>query len=286
MDARTYEHRIIQLNGLRLHTVLAGPADGPAVVLLHGFPDFWIGWRHQIDALASAGFRVVVPDQRGYNTSGKPAGILQYALARLVGDLEGLADALELKRFHLVGHDWGGIVSWAAGTLLGNRLDRLVILNAPHPEVLFSYALRSPMQFVRSSYAAFFQFPWLPEALLGASRSSVLAQALERSARPGTFTPQDMAQYREAWDRPGALTGMLNWYRALRYRPRLPDPITAPTLVLWGMKDTALESGLATASLALCTDGRLETFPEATHWLQREEHEAVNAALLGFLKGG
>jgi pimeloyl-ACP methyl ester carboxylesterase len=285
MTSPDLQHRFIEAGGLRFHMVEAGPADGPAVLLLHGFPDFWIGWRAQIEALSTAGFRVLVPDQRGYNASAKPLGIHAYALARLVGDVAALADALDLRRFHLVGHDWGGIVAWAAGTMLRDRIERLAVLNAPHPEVLFPYALRSPTQFLRSSYAAFFQFPWLPEALLGISQSALLARALERSARPGTFPPPEIARYRESWQRPGALTAMLNWYRALRYRPRLPEPIEAPVLVLWGMKDQALEAGLARASLELCRNGRLETFPEATHWLQREEPEAVNAALIGFLRG-
>src|SRR5690606_19168326 len=137
--------------------------------------------------------------------------------------------------------DWGGIVAWAAGAKLPHRLDRLVILNAPHPEVLLAHAFNSPTQFLRSSYAAFFQLPLLPEAILGAQRSAVLARALVKSSRPGTFTEAEIAEYRQAWEQPGALTGMLNWYRALRFRSRIPERITTPTLVLWGMRDQALE---------------------------------------------
>ncbi|MHB9363715.1 alpha/beta hydrolase [Mesorhizobium sp. LNJC403B00] len=211
-------------------------------MLLHGFPDFWIGWRRQIDALATAGFRVIVPDQRGYNTSDKPKAIREYTLPKLVGDVVAIADALGIGRFHLVGHDWGGIVAWAAGAKLPHRLERLVILNAPHPEVLLAHSLRSPTQFLRSSYAAFFQLPLLPEAFLGAGRSALLARALIKSSRTDAFTAEEIAEYRQAWERPGALTGMLNWYRALRFRPSLKERITTPTLVLWG--DAGPSSGI------------------------------------------
>ncbi|MBB3934594.1 alpha/beta fold hydrolase [Aureimonas phyllosphaerae] len=277
-------HRTIHCNGLRLHVVQAGPASGPPVVLLHGFPDFWIGWRPQMKALAEAGFRVIVPDQRGYNLSDKPKGVGAYALPKLVGDVLALSDALGHERFDLVGHDWGGIVAWTLAAKAPHRLRRLAILNAPHPEALFPHALRSPTQFLRSGYAAFFQFPLLPEAVLGARRFAVMVRALRQTGRPDAFTSADLDLYREAWSRPGALTGMLNWYRALRLRPRVQERITVPTLILWGLQDTALERGLADRSLRFCDNRRLETFRDATHWLHREEPGRVNAALLSFLK--
>ncbi|MBB4003215.1 alpha/beta fold hydrolase [Aurantimonas endophytica] len=279
------EHRFVTVGSIQLHVVQAGPAKGKPVMLLHGFPDFWFGWRHQFEALACAGFRIIVPDQRGYNTSDKPKGIGEYRLSKLVGDVAGLADALGYERFHLVGHDWGGIVGWAAGAKLPHRVDKLVILNAPHPEALFPYALRSPTQLLRSSYAGFFQFPLLPEIILGARRSAILVRALERSSRQDAFTNEDLADYRRAWEQQGALTAMLNWYRALRFRPIMKERIGTPTLVLWGMQDQALEFGLAQRSLAFCDHGYLETFDIATHWVHREEAAAVNAALVSFLDG-
>ncbi|MER8824788.1 alpha/beta hydrolase [Mesorhizobium sp. M0166] len=279
------EHQFVNAGSIRFHVVQAGPAGGKPVMLLHGFPDFWIGWRRQIGTLASAGYRVIVPDQRGYNTSDKPEGISEYTLPKLLGDVFALADALGIGRFHLVGHDWGGIVAWAAGAKLPHRLDKLVILNAPHPDVVFTHALRSPTQFLRSSYVVFFQIPLLPEAVLGARRSALLARALRTSSREGAFEEEEIAEYRQAWERPGALTNMLNWYRALPFRPSLKERITTPTLVMWGMQDQALESGLAKRSLALCDDGRVQTFEKGTHWVQREESNAVNAALLAFLEG-
>jgi pimeloyl-ACP methyl ester carboxylesterase len=269
---------------VRLHVVQAGPIGGAPVILLHGFPDFWIGWRHQIEGLAAAGFRVIAPDQRGYNLSDKPRGIRRYTADKLVNDVAGVADALGLQRFHLVGHDWGGIVAWSFAATLPQRLDKLVILNAPHPDALLPYALRSPLQLLRSSYAAFFQLPWLPETALSTNRFAALVQVLTSSSRAGAFTPEDIAEYREAWGKSGALTAMLNWYRALPYRPKLKQQVTAPTLILWGMRDRFLETGLAERSLSFCRDGRLHTFPSATHWLQREEAPAVNSAISSFLQ--
>lgn len=283
MVSNAPDHRFVKVGSVRLHVVQSGPAHGKPVMLLHGFPDFWLGWRRQIDALASAGFRVIVPDQRGYNISDKPQGMREYTIPKLLGDVVALADALGIGRFHLVGHDWGGIIAWVAGAKVAHRLDKLVILNAPHPEVLFAHAWRSPTQFLRSSYVAFFQLPLLPEAVLGARHSALLARALVKSSRVDAFKEDDIAAYRQAWERPGALTGMLNWYRALRLRPSMKERITTPTFVLWGMQDQALEFGLAERSLALCADGRLETFEQASHWVQREEASAVNAALLAFL---
>jgi pimeloyl-ACP methyl ester carboxylesterase len=284
MVAHELEHGFIDVGGISLHVVQAGPASGKPVILLHGFPDAWFGWRPQIAALAGAGYRVIIPDQRGYNTSEKPRGVRQYFLGHLLNDLAGLADELQLGKFHLVGHDWGGIVAWAAGAQMSEHVDKLVILNAPHPEVLLPHALRSPSQLLRSSYVAFFQLPLLPETVLGAHDSQLLVRALLKSSRPGAFTDGDIAEYRRAWARPGALTAMLNWYRALRYRKNLKQRISTPTLVLWGKQDQALELGLAQLSLGLCDNGRLEIFENATHWLHREEAPAVNAALLSFLE--
>jgi pimeloyl-ACP methyl ester carboxylesterase len=279
------EHRFVDAGLVKLHVAIVGPPDGQPVILLHGFPDHWIGWKHQIPALAAAGYRLIIPDQRGYNTSDKPAGVRPYALRRLVEDVLLLAKALDIERFHLIGHDWGGIVAWGVAAEAPARVERLVILNAPHPDALFGYALRSPTQFLRSAYVGFFQFPWLPEALLSARGSKILERALVRTARPGAFFDEDLALYRQAWRQPRALTSMLNWYRALRYRPSYPDLIDTPTLVLWGEKDTALEPGLAEASARHGADARVVFFPDATHWLHREAPQAVNEQILDFLAG-
>lgn len=274
----------VDLSGLRLHVAQAGPADGVPVILLHGFPEFWFGWRVQIGPLAARGFRLIVPDQRGYNLSDRPEGIPAYHLDRLAGDVIALADALGLARFRLVGHDWGGLVAWWAASFFPDRIERLAILNAPHPGIAGTYMRRHPGQWLRSWYVAFFQMPRLPEARLTADGARALRQALAETSRKGTFGEADLDRYAEAWLRPGAMTAMLNWYRALRLPRRRPPRVAMPTLILWGRRDHALQPGLAEASLALCDDGRIRWFAQATHWVQHEEAEAVNAALAGFLR--
>jgi epoxide hydrolase 4 len=274
-------------DGTRLHVVEAGPEDGPLVVLLHGFPEFWYGWRHQIGPLAAAGWRVAVPDQRGYNLSDKPRGIRAYTLDRLAGDVLAVADAAGRDRFSLVGHDWGGVVAWWLASRHPGRLDRLAILNAPHPATLSGHMRRHPTQALRSWYVAFFQLPGLPERVLSAGGFRFARRALERTSRPGTFGEEDLARYREAWGRPGALTAMLDWYRALRCPQSAAGMrVRVPTLVLWGRRDAFLDEGLAERALSLCDDGRLQAWDDAGHWIQHEQAGRVNAALTAFLSGG
>lgn len=274
-----------EVNGVTLHCVEAGPRDGPLVILLHGFPEFWWGWRYQIGPLADAGFRVLVPDQRGYNLSDKPDGRRAYDLDILAKDVVALAGSLGRERFSVVGHDWGGLVAWWTASRHPDRIEKLVVLNAPHPAVAGTYMRSHPSQMLRSLYVGFFQIPRLPEALLSASGHRSLKDAIVRTSRPGTFSDEDVAQYEKAWSQPGALTTMLNWYRALPFRPAMKDPaVRAPTLVIWGTRDRFLEKGLAEASLALCTSGSVRWIESATHWVQHEEPDAVNAAMVEFLK--
>ena len=275
------------VDGLSLHVVEAGPADGPLLVLLHGFPEFWWAWRHQITPLAERGYHVVVPDMRGYNLSGAPREVSAYALDRLVADVVALADGYGADRFDLVGHDWGGIVAGGTGARYPERLGRLVVMDAPHPDLWSRQALAHPTQALRSTYVAYFQVPRVPEATLGAFGCAGLRTMVKASARPDAFAPGDLDRYVEAWSRPGALTGMLNYYRALRERtaPREPARITVPTLVLWGEKDSFLEHHVAHAALALCDDGQLSVIKGATHWLHLEEPARVNAKIIAFLDG-
>ena len=276
--------RRVALPGVSLHVAEAGPAAGTPTILLHGFPEFWYGWRRQIGPLAAAGHRVVVPDQRGYNLSDKPDGVAAYHLDRLAGDVVALADACGFARVRLVGHDWGGLVAWWAASHHPDRIERLAILNAPHPGIVGSYLRRHPGQWLRSAYVALFQILGLPERRLTADDGRVLRRALVRTSRPGTFTEADLDAYARAWAQPGAMTAMLAWYRALARLPRAAPPrVSMPTLILWGMQDHALQSGLAEASLSLCDKGRIAWHPRATHWLQHEEPETVTRDLLAFL---
>jgi epoxide hydrolase 4 len=278
-------HTVRQAGRLRLHCVEAGPQHGPLTLLLHGFPECWWGWRRQIVPLARAGLRVVAPDQRGYGTSEKPPGVNAYRLDALASDVTALAEALGQRRFRLAGHDWGGVVAWWVASRVADRVERLAILNAPHPAVFGPYFLRSPVQALRSTYIGFFQLPWLPETMLGARNFGALAAMLTRTSRRlGAFRAKDLAIYRQAWAQPGALTAMLNWYRAAPRRRQSPERVRMPALVLWGSRDPALERGLAEASLKLCDAGRIQWFETAGHWLQHEEAASVNAALAGFLR--
>ena len=275
----------IAANGLSFHALAAGPADGPLLILLHGFPETSHGWTKQIGPLAEAGFRVVAPDQRGVGRSSKPAGIGQYRIDLLADDVAAIVRALGHERASVVGHDWGGVVAWHLAEHHADVVERVAILDAPHPAIFSAYLLRHPSQLGRSWYMAFFQLPWIPEAVLGAGNFEWLAQALTTTSRPGAFSSVDLRVYREAWARPGALTGMLNWYRALPLGSRLAPngPIAAPVRLLWGDQDSALEPGLAEASIARCADGEVIHLPDATHWLQHEEPQRVNELLLEFL---
>lgn len=267
----------------KLHGFEAGPADGPLVILLHGFPDFSWGWRHQVPALVEQGYRVVVPDQRGYALSDKPMELDAYRLDELVDDVLSLADALDYSRFRLIGHDWGGIVAWWAAACHPHRIEQLVAINAPHPDAWSHLGWSRWRQATKSWYVAFFQLPWLPELLLTLRNFALLRRTLQRSSRPGTFTVGVLDHYITAWSQPGALTAMLNYYRALRRRPAGPrNRVEPPTLLLWGELDHFLDRTIAEASLALCDNGHAEYFPHATHWLQLEEPESVNASILHF----
>jgi pimeloyl-ACP methyl ester carboxylesterase len=267
-----------------LNAVAAGPKDGPAVVLLHGFPEFWYSCHKQIAPLAAAGFRVIVPDQRGYNKSSKPSGVRSYALTELVSDVIAIADQLGRERIFLAGHDWGAAVAWSVAILHPNRVAKLAILNVPHPSVMRRYLMQNRRQLRKSWYMFFFQIPYLPEAFLSASNFRRGIASLVSSSRPGTFSADDLAQYRSAWSQPGALTGMINWYRAaFRHRTTFPDRIVrVPTRILWGMRDAFLMAEMAQDSLRYCTDAELIQFPDATHWLQHEEPARVSQLLVDF----
>jgi pimeloyl-ACP methyl ester carboxylesterase len=270
----------------KLHGIEAGSPDGPLVILLHGFPDFSWGWRKQVPALVARGFHVIVPDQRGYAHSDKPLDLDDYRLKELAADVLAIADGCGRDRFRLVGHDWGGVVAWWTAARHPHRVEQLVILNAPHPDAWTKLRRARWRQARKSWYIAFFQLPWLPEFVLKLRNFWLLRSTLRRSARDGTFTTGTLEHYVGIWSQPGALTAMLNYYRALRRRPRGQLPrITRPTLLLWGEQDHFLDHAVAEASLEFCDQARAVYFPDATHWVQVEEAEAVNEAVTGFFAG-
>ncbi len=280
-----YESTYIETNGIRLHVITAGPKDGKPLLLLHGFPEFWYGWRHQIPALAQAGFRVIVPDQRGYNLSDVPPGVKPYSLPELGRDVLGLLDHFGIEKVNLAGHDWGAMVAWGLALAFPQRVERLGILNVPHPATLLRFLTHSPRQMLKSWYVGYFQIPGLADSQLERNDFYLTARSMTRSAGQGTFTPADLDAYRQAWANSGGVTGMLNWYRALvRYRPAWPKDLRLhmPVLIQWGKQDAFLRHEMAVESLELCEDGRLILYGNATHWVQHEQAEAVNKEWIDF----
>jgi epoxide hydrolase 4 len=276
---------------LRMHVVEAG--DGPLVVLLHGFPDFWYSWRRQIPALVAAGYRVVAPDLRGYAGTEAPRAVDAYRLERLVADVAGLIDAMGEERAALVGHDWGGLVGWAMAETHPELVERLAVCNLPHP-TSFARGLLTTAQLLRSWYAYTFMLPGLPELALGANDAALLRRVLRSGAqRPDSFTDGDLDRYVEALTVQGDLTGPVNYYRALGWRvvrragrlgPGLgADPVTQPVLVLWGDRDAALAPALADPPAELVPDARVIHFADAGHWVHLDAADEVNAELLSFL---
>jgi len=277
-------------DGLQLHAVAAGPADGPLVILLHGFPEFWRGWQPQIAPLAAAGYRVVVPDQRGYNLSDKPPRVSDYRLDRLGGDVLALLDHLGRDQACLAGHDFGAAVAWWLLIAHPQRFQAAAILNVPHPQVMRRKLRTSWSQLGRSWYIFAFQVPWLPEWWLSRHRFHALAQSLLATSRAGTFRPEDLDAYRRAWAQPGSLRAMLQWYRAaFRSGFVAPAPaegrVSVPVVIQWGEEDRFLGREMATESLAFCDQGRAILFPGVSHWIQHEEPERVAAALIAHFRG-
>lgn len=272
-------------NGIRMHYVSEG--EGPLVVLLHGFPEFWYAWRHQIPALAAAGFRVVAPDLRGFGETDKPLGWQQYTMTRLTADIAGLLDALGAEKAHIVGHDWGASLAWAFAMHRPERVDRLAIMNGPHP-VRFMAALRNPRQLSRSWYMFAFQLPGLPERLMQRDHWRALRDTFTTDPRPGAFTAEDIERYVAAAEGANGLHGGVNYYRAalregaagLLAQPRRID---APTLVIWGDQDRYVLPELATPDPEWVPNCRVEHIADASHWVMSDAPEAVSRVLIGFL---
>jgi pimeloyl-ACP methyl ester carboxylesterase len=272
----------IQTNGIRLHYVEAG--NGPLVVLLHGFPEFWYSWRAQLPALAQR-YHVVAPDLRGYNRSDKPES--GYDVATLSADIAGLIETFGEREAAIVGHDWGGALAWSFAILYPDYTRRLAILNAPHPGVAVREA-RNPRQMARSWYVGFFQLRGLAERAITRNDYSMIWRTFRSADREHAWlTDLDIQRYVDAISRPGALTAALAYYRQLprgsflRLSPM--RTITGPTLVLWGEQDPYLGVELLDGLNQWVHDLRIERFPGAGHWLNQQEPKAVNDALLAFL---
>jgi epoxide hydrolase 4 len=272
-----------EVGDVRLHYVEAG--DGPLIVLLHGFPEFWYGWRLQIKPLAAAGFRVVAPDLRGYNLSSRPDGVSAYDIGHLTSDIRGLIHERGAQSGLLVGHDWGGSVAWATAMNHPEVVERLAILNAAHPRKLLQ-GLHHPGQLRKSWYFFFFQLPGVPESVVHADNWRFFRHFVD-DASPA-YTPEEIDRYVEAWSQPGAATGMINYYRSsVRTSPKRAEaalrPISAPTLVIWGQRDRYLGPELAEPDHDDVPNlDRVERLPDASHWVHHDEHERVTQLLIDF----
>ena len=291
MKEKTHRQHIdVQTNGITLHTVQAGPQDGPLLIFLHGFPEFWYCWYRQIDFFAGKGLRVIVPDQRGYNTSSKLSGISPYRIDSIARDTIGLIEYANRRKACIVGHDWGGATAWWLGQRYSSWVEKLAVLNCPHPSVITKHLLNNPAQRKKSWYIFYYQLPWLPELTMSREKWAFSRKALQFTSVRGTFSNEEIAEYVKAWSKPGALTAMLNWYRAgllmmkpSRQKRHALRKIEVVTLLLWGVKDHFLGQELAQPSIDRCSDGKLVFLEEATHWLQHEVPEKVNSLLLDFL---
>jgi pimeloyl-ACP methyl ester carboxylesterase len=274
--------RDVSVNGVRLHCMVEG--EGPLVLLLHGFPETSLAWRKQIPALTKR-FRVVAPDLRGYGASDKPKGIASYRTSVLADDVVALIHAFGEEHAHVVGHDWGGGVAWTVAIEHPEVVDRLAVLNCPHPAVM-QRALRSNWAQIRKSWYIFaFQLPWLPEWMFLRNGAQALKDALRRSAmRPDTFSEADLEEYARAFSAPGAATAAINYYRAAA-RSRVPSgTIKAPSLLIWAENDFALGIELTRGMNGLFErQPRVEYVPETSHWVMEERPEVVNRLLLEFL---
>lgn len=288
MVEQGWDHHEAIVNGVRLHYVQAG--EGPLVVLLHGFPEFWWSWHRQIPALVAAGYRVIAPDMRGYNTSEKPPGVASYHIDLLAADVAGLLRIFggEHGGF-LVGHDWGGVVAWHTAGLYPELVQKLIILNAPHPDRFVEVLRAVAAQRRKSWYIGLFQFPWLPERILPRSPALVKRFFLGSGANPHNFTDDDARQYAAALNQPGTKTAIVNYYRSLgrrmiKTRMRALSQILAmPTLVIWGKNDVALDRANADPErLRRWVPDLQVELVAASHWVQNDVPQRVNDLLTTF----
>ncbi len=280
-DAGTATSRYAATPGLRMHYVVAGPDDGVPIILLHGFPEFWYTWRLQIPALVAAGFRVVAPDQRGYNLTDKHG---PYTVETLSADIAHLQDHLGLQSSHIVGHDWGGAVAWTFAALYPERTRTITALNAPHLNAYQDALLHHPSQLLKSWYVLFFQLPYIPERLLGLRDYALLRRALSNGSS-GALTSADLDLYVESCARPGALTAMLGWYRTIARdfarRPVAPRyDVYAPSHVIWGDRDAYLSTTCNETLPRYAPGVQIHLVEGVSHWVQLDAPATVNSLLI------
>jgi pimeloyl-ACP methyl ester carboxylesterase len=279
----SWTHAYITTNGIELHYVTQG--EGPLMLMVHGFPEFWYSWRHQIPEF-SQNYQVVAIDLRGYNDSDKPQAQSAYVMDEFVKDIEGVVHGLGFDSCILVAHDWGGAIAWNFAYAHPNMVEKLIILNLPHP-AKFSQGLSTPQQLLRSYYIFLFQFPVIPELLLQASDYEAIARVIQGTAfNKNAFTKADIEAYKDAAAKRGALTAMLNYYRNLfsQLKPNKNWSILEiPTLMIWGEQDTALGKELTYGTEEYVRNLQIKYIPNSGHWVQQEQPKLVTEYMQEFL---
>ena len=277
----------LTVNGLHLHAVVAGPEGGPLVVLLHGFPENWTAWRHSFKPLVDAGYRVIALDQRGYSLSDKPAGIHNYRLDALAADVREVIRASGRETAMIVGHDLGGSVAWQTAMDYPDIVDKLIIMNSPHPAAFAREVRENPAQRQRLWYWLFFQLPWLPELMLGQSPLDTVNLFFRLGAvNRNAYSSYDLHLLAASMSQPGALTAMLNYYRAVfRHKPAGITRVTkTPTLIIWGEDDVVLGKSLTYGIGQWVPNVQIHYVPNCGHWVQNEAADKANSAMLAFLQ--
>lgn len=285
MAEYNFKQQRIHLNGIHLNVVCEGPEDAPLVILLHGFPEYWLTWKDQIQPLLDAGYRVMAPDQRGYNLSDKPQNLDDYRIDILARDIEALRLYAKAETMHLVGHDWGAAVAWWYALHYPEYIDSLTVINVPHPVVFKKTLYTNPKQMLKSWYMFLFQLPKLPEFIFASNDFAKIKNDLKKSSNPDSFDAKTLSLLESAWQQPGAIRGMINWYRAALRRQIEPEneKVNCPVRILWGENDIALTKEMAKASVAYCESAELTYYPDGTHWLVHDHPERVSKELLDFI---
>lgn len=282
-----WQHYTEKVGEIKLHYVKHG--SGPLIIMLHGFPEFWYSWRHQIAELSKY-YTVVAPDMRGYGDSDKPEGVKNYRPDKVAGDIINLIKHLGYEKAHIVAHDWGGGIAWNIAQHHPEVIDKLVVLNCPIPAVLGKHLRSNWTQIKKSWYMFFFQLPWLPEKRMSSNLPVFFKRALRGWAKnKQAFSREDIDKYVEAFSKPYALTGAINYYRAafrslLKKENRAVKPISVNTLVLWGEDDEALGKELTYDMEKYFTNGfKIEYFENCSHWIQHDYPDKVNQSILNFI---
>lgn len=288
------ETGFIEANGLSFEVDMCGNGDKLAL-FLHGFPESKFSWRAQLPLLAELGYTAWAPNLRGYGKSSRPLGIANYTMPLLLADVGGLIDAARARGITgpvtLIAHDWGGAIGWAFALGQVRPLERFIVMNLPHP-TLFLKGLRTWAQFKKSWYVFFFQLPWLPEKLFTMRKAQLVADAFYNMAvSKDRFPPEVLDEYRNNALIPGAMTAMINYYRAAVRIPdpsndfSTPPPLDTPTLMLWGEEDVALGKELTFGTDKLVSDFTIRYLPQVSHWVQQEAPETVNAMIKAWIEG-